>query len=148
MKRGTKVKLEVAKPPSALKFSENLLGGRGISIYAAKLSEAISADAAIRVMADDHYMRHQLRAQAKKMKLRLVFAIEGEYLWVRPLLVEGEQKRLLLWLREPRTLNELHAKGLELDIDSELQRLVRAGLVVLQKGQYHLTGEGMKLVAA
>jgi hypothetical protein len=146
VKRANKVKLDVVKPPSHLHFSDDL-GKRGVSVYVKKLSEALNASGAVQIAAGDSYMRFQLRGAAKKLKLKLVYALDGDFLYVKPLAIEGEQKRLMLLLREPRTLNELMAVKLELHLPNTLAEWARQGLAhSITKGaveRWVLTEKGM-----
>jgi hypothetical protein len=146
MKRGAKVKLEVVKPPLTLHFSDSV-GTRGISVYVTKLSEALNQGGAVQIDAEDAYMKHQLRGAAKKLGLRLVYALADGFLYVKPLVIEGDRKRLLLLLREPRTMNELHAAKFELHLPNTLTELEKQGLAhVRVKGnveKWTLTEKGM-----
>src|ERR1700677_4080670 len=128
MKRPAKgVKLTVVKPAAHLHFTDSI-GQRGISIYTVKLSEALNSGGVVQILAADSYMKHQLKQTAKKLGLKLVYALDGEFLYVKPIALDGEQKRLLLLLREPRTENELAGKKLELDLKASLSQLAGSGL--------------------
>ncbi len=142
MKRATKVKLEVVKPSADLHFSESV-GQRGISVYVKTLSEALNTSGAVKIMSADAYMKHQLKKAAEKLNLKLVYALEGEFLYVKPLVVEGEQKRLMLLLREPRTENELMGKKLELNLPNTLKKLAADGLAHINRDKWVLTERGM-----
>lgn len=142
MKRPLKVKLEVVKPPANLHFSDSV-GQRGVSIYIAKLSEALNSGGAVQIKSDDSYMRFQLRAAAVKLKVKLVYALDGEHLYIKPLAIEGEQKRLMILLREPRTVAELQTKKLELHLENSLADFARQGLAHLHKNNWVLTEKGL-----
>lgn len=145
MKRPAKPKLDVVKPPAAIKFVETLGWGKG-SVYALKLTEALNADACVLIKNDDAYMKHQLRVAAKKMKLRLVYGLSGDDLYIKPIMLDGELKRLMLWLREPRTVLELESKKLELDLQKALQQLARDGTAQVVKDKWVLTEKGQKVL--
>lgn len=142
MKRAANVKLNVVKPAAHLHFSDSI-GQRGISIYVLKLSEALNTGGAVQIMASDAYMKYQLKAAAKKLALKLVYALDGEFLYVKPIAVDGDIKRLLLLLREPRTENELMAKKLELHLKNSLSKLAADGLAHFHKEKWVLTEKGM-----
>jgi len=142
VKRATKVKLEVVKAVAHLHFSETV-GQRGISIYTLKLSEALNSGGAVQIMAADAYMKHQLKATAKKLNLKLVYALEGEFLYVKPIAVDGDMKKLMLMLREPRTENELAAKKYELHLKNALAKLAADGLAHLYREKWVLTEKGL-----
>lgn len=151
-KRPDKIKLEVGRPPSALKFTDNLgEGKRGVSLYAMKLLEALNIDGAIKIKLDDSYMRAQLRARAKKLCLKLLFSPDGEFLWVKPIRVDGQAKRLLLYLREPRTRPELETirakQQIEIDLEAELERQLKDGVIEINHGAFRLTAKGKEMVA-
>ena len=142
MKPAGKVKLEVVKPAAHLHFSDSV-GQRGISVYTQKLSEALNTGGAVQIMAADAYMKHQLKTTAKKLNLKLVYALEGDFLYVKPIATDGDMKRLLLLLREPRTENELLGKKLELHLKNSLSKLASDGLAHFYKERWVLTERGM-----
>jgi hypothetical protein len=142
MKRATKVKLEVIKPAAHLHFSDSV-GQRGISIYTQKLSEALNTGGVVQIMAADAYMKHQLKVTAKKLNVKLVYALDGEFLYVKPLAVDGDLKRLMLLLREPRSENELMSKKLELHLKNTLAKLAADGLAHFHKEKWVLTEKGL-----
>lgn len=121
IKRPDNIKLEVVKAPSGIRFADSV--GRADSVYQRKLSEALATDSTIKINAADAYMRVQLRKAAEKLRLRLVYGIEGEFMYVKPIAVDGELKRLMLLLREARTVNELEGAKLELHLGKSLERL-------------------------
>ena len=142
-KRQDKIKLTVVvKPAANLHFSDSV-GGRGISIYVKAISEALNTGGAVQIVSGDAYMKQQLKNAAKKLNLRLVYALEGEHLLVKPIAVEGEEQRLLLLLREPRTENELAGKKLELHLKDTLKKLAANGLAHIHKEKWVLTERGM-----
>ena len=142
MKRASKVKLTVLKEPTNLHFTDSI-GQRGISIYVKSISEALNTGGVVQIMSGDAYMKFQLKNAAKKLDLRLVYALEGEYLYVKPIAVAGEEQRLLLLLREPRTENELMGKKLELNLKDTLKKLAANGLAHIHKEKWVLTEKGM-----
>jgi hypothetical protein len=145
MKRPTKVKLEVGTPPASVRFSDSSYTAG--SVYVQKLQEALNSDKAVKITTTDSYMRNQLRQAATKLKVKLLFANDGEFQWVKPVAVEGELKRLMLWLREPRTVAELEGKKFELHLSNSLQQLAKDSLAVFAKEKWALTDKGQKAVA-
>ncbi len=146
MKRPTKPKLEVGSPPSTARFSESSYDAS--SVYVRTLSEALSSDKAVKIAATDAYMRNQLRKAASKLKVKLLFAADGDFQWVKPVAIAGEQKRLMLWLREPRTMVELETKKLELHLPKTLQSLAADGLAQKNGDSWKLTPKGLEVVAS
>jgi hypothetical protein len=88
-------------------------------------------------------MRHQLKKTAAKLNVKLVYALDGDFLYIKPIAVDGDLKRLLLLLREPRTVNELMAKKLELHLQNSLSKLAADGLAHLYKEKWVLTEKGL-----
>lgn len=146
MKRGDKVKLEVVKASSHLKFVESL-GRRGVSVYVLKLTEALNSDSVVQIDAGDAYMKHQLNLAAKKLQIKLLYALDGKYLFIRPVLLDGELKRLMLWLREPRTSPELESKKFELHLSNSLASLARDAMAHCVKDKWVLTDKGKAAIA-
>lgn len=142
MKRATKAKMEVVKPAGHLHFSDSI-GQRGISIYLVKLTEALNTGGAVQIMKDDAYMKHQFKKTAKNLGVKLVYALDGDFLYIKPIALDGDLKRLMLLLREPRTLNELMAENLELHLQDTLSKLAADGLAHLHKEKWVLTAKGL-----
>jgi hypothetical protein len=128
VKGPSKVKLDVVKSPAGLIFVDRIAGKD--SIYVRKLQEALASSSVIQISAGDSYMRSQLRIAAKKIKARLVF-------------VEGESQRLMVLLREPRTLSELEAKRFELRLSATLAEFAKNGIAHELRGKWVLTEKGM-----
>jgi hypothetical protein len=99
-------------------------------------------DAMLKVRGDDPSSIMQLRKQAKDKGLSLLFAREGEFVFVCAYIPSEAQTRLVLLLREPRTVNEIRAKGLETDVESELQRMAQRGHATFKNGKWQLTEKG------
>jgi hypothetical protein len=137
-----RTKLDVVKPPSNVHFLDSI-GTRGGSVYVLRLTEALNSGGAVRIVADDHYMRSQLRQASVKLKLKLVYALDGDVLYIKPVAIGEELKRLILWLREPRSVAELEGKKLELHLNNSLQSLAKDGLAHLHKDKWVLTEKGM-----
>lgn len=144
MKRPSKVKLEVMKAPPNLIFTETM--GRTDSVYVRKLQEAIQSGSVIQIANGDSYMKLQLRAAAKKISAKLLYAESGEFIYVKAVIVEGEAKRLMLLLREGRTFAELQSKKLELHLANALNGFVKDGLAHEHRGKWVLTEKGMDAV--
>lgn len=140
-KRPDKIKLDVVKAPQGLMFTEFI--GRKDSVYVSKLTEALNSASVIAITASDMYFRQQLQNAAKKLKVKLVFAKQGELLYVKPIAVDGELRRLILLLREPRALVELQAKKLELHLENSLAGLAKDGLAHFRKEKWQLTEKGL-----
>jgi hypothetical protein len=147
MKNLSKQKLQLTPlvQLAKLTFSEQL--GRAHSTYRDHLVQALQGNMAVTILSANKYMLQQFKNAAKKLKLRLVFAVDGDNLHIKPMRLEGEGKRLLLLLREPRTLSELKSKGLECDLDTELKIALGRGVVKeAGKGRYQCTEAGLKLL--
>ena len=141
MPRPAKVTISVEKPPTQLTFHESL--GRRGSVYVRKLAEALQSGACVKIVAGDAYLKSQFSTAAKKLKVKLVFASDNGYLWIKPIAIEGELKRLMTWLREPRTVVELEAKKFELHLLNSLAQLKSDGLAHLSKNGWVLTEKGL-----
>jgi hypothetical protein len=141
VKRPDKIKLDLCEAPPGLMFTEFI--GRKDSVYVRKITEALSSASVISIAAADTYLRMQFQKAAKKLKMKLVFAQAGDLLYIKPIVIEGELKRLLLLLREPRTLVELQTKKLELHLENSLSGLAKDGLAHFQKDKWKLTEKGM-----
>lgn len=86
---------------------------------------------------------------AKKLGVDLVFGEDGADILVRIVILSESQRRLFLLLREPRTIDELKTKKLELSVEDELGRLSSQGLVKLDKrGNWQLTASGVERIPA
>lgn len=138
--RPKNIKLEVLPVPPLLRFEES---ARRDSLYRRKLEEAINSSGAIRIMLADKYMAHQFKAAAKKMHVKLLFADQGEFLWIKPVVVDGDVKRLILLLREPRSLMQLQGAKLELHLQNTLSQLAGDRVAHYHKEKWVLTEKGM-----
>lgn len=142
-KRPSKIVMQIEAPPTALVFHESL--GRRDSVYVQRLSEALQSCKAVKIVASDTYLKSQFSQAAKKLKVKLVFATDNGHLWIKPIAIEGELKRLMTWLREPRTLGELESKRFELHLANSLDRLKKDGLAMNNKdGRWLLTSKGLE----
>ena len=101
-------------------------------------------DSMLKILASDASSLTQLRTRAKELKIVLLFARSGEHVYVRAYLPSEEQTRLVLWLREPRTLNELRSKGFEFNLEAELQTLASHGHAEFTRDKWKLTEKGKK----
>lgn len=144
MKRPDKIKFNLVKPPSGLIFQEALRGTG--SVYVTKLQEALSGDSAIEILASDKYLAHQLKSAAKKIRLKLVFATQGDRLYIKPIVPSEDEKRLLLLLREPRTMNELREKKFEIDLGAVVAKLRADGIAHVVRDKWVLTDKGAELI--
>jgi len=142
-KRPDKIKFELVKPASGLVFIDSL---RQDSVYVSKLLEAVNSDQVIKVLADDKYLLTQLKTAGKKMHLRLVYAKDSTCVYVKPIKATDQEERLILLLREPRTVDELKAKKLELHVEDTLHRLAKQGTAHLYRGKWVLTEAGMDMI--
>ena len=142
VKKLSKTKMEVVKPPSHLFFKDSL--SRRDSIYTNKLTEAVNTDSVILVLAADKYVQTQFKNAAKKLSLRLVFAEDGENVYIKPLAMTTDQKRLMLLLREPRTLAELQGSRLELHLPNTLADFAAKGIAHIVKDKWVLTPKGVR----
>lgn len=140
--RPAKPKFNVCKPPAGLIFIEAVR----TSIYVTKLKEALDADSVIEILEADKYLGNQLKAAAKKLKLKLVYASKENKLYIKPLVLSTEVSRLVMYLREKRSLNELRGFKLEIDLESELKKLAKAGHAHAVADKWVLTDRGFGLV--
>ena len=130
--------------PNTIVFSESL-GGRA-SIYRDKLTQAVQNDEVIVIRSDDKYLLTMFKTVARKLSLKLAFATNGDEMFIKPMKVEGDQARLMLLLREPRTKAELEAKGLEVNLDAELRDGIKRGLIAERTGRFNLTEAGRETI--
>ena len=142
-KRPDKIKFELVKPATGLVFTDDF---RKDSIYTSKLLEAVNSDQVIKVLAEDKYLQSQLKTAAKKLHLRLVYAKDSGCVYVKPIKASDQEERLILLLREPRTVDELKAKKLELHVEDTLQRFAKLGTAHLHKGKWVLTETGLDMI--
>ena len=145
-KRPDKISFKLVKPPNDAFFVDELF--RKDSIYCSKLTEALNSDCVVQAAKDDKYLINQLRTAAKKLKIRLVFAQSGEFILVKPIRSSGEEERLVLLLREPRTMIELQQTKppLELHLENTLQRMEKLGTAHIHRGKWVLTEAGFDLL--
>ena len=146
MKRPDRIKFNLVKPPSGLIFQEALRGTG--SVYVSKLQEALSGDSVIEILASDKYLHAQLKAAAKKAKIKLVFATQGDRLYIKPVVPGEDEKRLLILLREPRTMNELRGMKFEMDIGATVAKLRADGIAHVVREKWVLTDKGTQLLGA
>ena len=105
-------------------------------------------DAVLKINADDQSSLTQLRTKAKASGLTLLFARSDNFVYVRAFVPSEAQTRLVLLLREPRTINELRGAKLELNVESEVQTLIGRGHAQHRGGKYQLTDRGLEELAA
>jgi hypothetical protein len=149
MKKVDKFKCELvaAAQYQKLSFAPSL---SKLGFWRERMAELAAApDKFLKLRGDDTSSVQQAKHRAKDLGLKLLFAREGEFVFIKAVKVEGDQKRLLLLLREPRTVNDLKAKTLELDIDAELKALKVEGVAELNAklGTWKLTEKGLGLIA-
>lgn len=99
-------------------------------------------DTMLRIMADDASSLTQIRTRAKRSGLALLFARKDEFVFVRAWLPSEDQTRLVLLLREERTVNDLRGKGLTMNVEAELQALAAHGHAEFKGGKWRLTNKG------
>jgi hypothetical protein len=145
-KRPDKTKLEVVKPPAGITFVDALVRGGRVSVYQQRITEALSTSGCVQIVVKDNYALMQLRKAAKALKVKLVYAISGEAMYIKPIAIEGEKQRLILLLRESRTLNYLRGKKLELHLENTLAELAKDGLAMVKGDEWRLTLKGMDLL--
>ena len=150
MKRPDKIKCDVIAAPTGLVFGDGRRMMR--SLYKDKLQAAIQNGHVVRIAAGDAYMRSQFMQAAKKLGMKLLSAQDGQYAYLKPIAPSEAQHSLLMLLREPRTLDELRAKHLELDLNVELQALRDHGAAEIVKHlnvqKWRLTEAGLKLTVS
>lgn len=144
MKRPEKIKFRLVKPPADAIFHEDLF--RRDSVYTSKLTEALNSNQSIEVLEEDKYLLSQLKTAAGKLKVRFLYARSGDSILVKPVQPSDQEKRLILLLREPRTLNDLAGAKLELHLTDTLQRMASHGTAHELKGKWVLTEKGMDLL--
>lgn len=86
-------------------------------------------DQALKILSSDLSSLTQLRTKARKIGLNLLFARDATYTYIKIRQHSSNQKRLHQLLREPRTVDELSTKNLELNLKKELETLEAAKLV-------------------
>lgn len=122
----------------SLNFGELTSGKK--SVYVTALEDALAKDGAVEIAADDKYVLYQLRQAAQKMEVRLTFGQSQNAIFVKPLRSSEAERRLLLYLREPRAQAELESikvtQRLELNLTDTLARLAKAGLVKFAKDKW------------
>ena len=99
-------------------------------------------DVMLKLVGEDVSSVMQLRQRAKKAGVTLLFAREGDFVFVRAWLPSEDQSRLVLLLREARTVNELKSKGLEMNLEAELQSMASHGHAEYKGGKWKLTPKG------
>ena len=136
--------VKVKDLPSATVFQRSLLRA---SVYTeALLQLSATPDAALRI-ADNPGQIVQVKKAAEKLGFSLLFARIDHDIAIKIVQLSDSQRRLQLLLREPRTLNELRAANLELDLDSELKDMAKDGFAKIDtKGRWLLTEVGMARV--
>lgn len=129
-----------------------LVRGSRTSVYFTKLMDAVNANGAIAVpKANADYLLSQYRKFATKASLRLLFAERGDTLLIKPMAATEEEKRLMLMLRTPRTLNEIESwkvqQRVEIAVVPTLNRLRDSGLVsTTTDGKWGCTATGREQV--
>jgi len=142
-------KLKIVKTkelPSTLVFTRTLYRP---SPYVQKLQELSATPDAVLAIGDTTTQIMSVRKAAEKLGFDLLFSRNNGDVLVKIVSLSESQRRLLLLLREPRTLNDLRGASLELDIATELKDLAEAGTASLDKqGRWKLTPEGVARLAA
>lgn len=133
---------EIVKVDSlkGLTFSRSLMRS---GFWTDKLRELAAIDGGVLKLARaDVSSLTQIRAKAKAMNIELSFASDGDFVYIRLVHMSDEQAKLLLFVREARTINEIRAKGYQLNAEKELQAFASCGWVVLHAGKWTLTDQG------
>ncbi len=99
-------------------------------------------DKMLKIHADDSSSLQQIRNKAADRKVKLLFARQADFIYVRIWMPSEEQQRLVLLLREPRTVNEIKAKGLEVNVESELKYMSERAQAEFKNGKWQLTKRG------
>ncbi len=106
----------------------------------------------LKIKAEDQSSLTQIRNKARLVGMDLAYAREGEYVFIKFIELTEEVQRLMLLLREPRTISELQAARIEgLNLQQTLQDMASDGLVALTKSKWQLTDRGvdkLKIVKA
>jgi hypothetical protein len=132
--------------PTSAVFARSLLRP---SVYTQMLSQlSQTEDAVLKKIGDVPAQVQQVKKAAEKLGLELLFARVNGDVFVKVTQLSEAQNRLRLLLREPRTVSELQAKGLELDLKFELANLAEQDLAQLDnKGKWQLTEAGIARLA-
>jgi hypothetical protein len=117
--------------PSNIVFGRNLMGGRGVWQDRFNSLQA-SPDNVLRLSANDQSGITQI-----------LWAKAGDFVYVKAFMPSEAQRALILLLREPRSLNELHARKLEVNVEFELQRLAQYGHAEFRASKWQLTEAGI-----
>ena len=145
----TPLKLKIVKSkevPSTVVFSRSLLRP---SPYVAKLQELSATPDSVLVIGDTAGQIISVRKAAEKLGMDLAFARSNGDVLIRIVTMSESQHRLLLLLREARTLNELRTAELELNIEQELKDLASQSYAALDRtGKWKLTDEGLAKLKA
>jgi len=139
--------IKIIVPPPGAHFGEmpaRTVGSGGIYLQA--LLQASKLDKVIAVESTDKYQMAQLREKAKKAKLALTFAVIGDTIYVKPTNNGAEVKRLMLLLRDKRSIVYLEAQKLQLDLKSTLADLSEKRLAHMIRDSWVLTEKGMDSV--
>lgn len=144
MKKFSKTKINICKPQNDLIFVNSFRIHS--SIYVEKLTDALNSSSVIEILREDKYVLQQFKIAAKKIHLRLFFAIKDENLYIKPVQASDEEKRLILYLREPRTLVALQSYKLELHLINTLEKFKKDGIVHFKNDKWNLTEKGFTLI--
>lgn len=137
--------VKIASVPG-LKF-EPTIGRRAFWVDQINLLRG-DPDLMLKILASDKSSITQLQVKAKKENVRLLWAQKDDFLFVRAWVPSEAQARLTLLLREPRTVNELKARGLELNLEAELEALAKRGMCAYKAGKWQLTSVGLNGIGA
>lgn len=141
----TAFKAEIVKARDVpnLKFSTSLLRS---GFWNEKITALYAdPDSLLKLLAEDGYSLNQIRQAAKKANVELRFAREDKFVYVRAFVASADQASLYLLLREPRTVDALRGRNLQLDVEGELSRLAAAGRAAKDhaKNTWKLTSKGI-----
>lgn len=147
-RRPDKPKIKVVDNHPNLVFSESL--GRFDGFYKTTIMEALQGDRLINILKADKYALQQFKTAAGKLKLKLVFAVDGDNLYIKPISISEDVKKMYLVLREWRTMVDLEtrARDWELNLKAEISKAIKDKLVYTKGSglelQYKLTEKGMQ----
>lgn len=142
MAKATTFKCEVVKLKDHrhLSFSSSLLRG---GYWAERLNELLSEpDNLLKLAEGDQSSLTQIRTVAKKRGVPLLFSKATGFVFIRAWVPSEDQSRMILLLRELRTVDEIRAAKVELNVEQELVTMSSRGHVVKRGNKWQLTDKG------
>lgn len=142
---------------STRKFTCDLVADRGLSLIFTKtlsrqgswIQKLVELKASpgklLRIRHDDQSSLTQIRRKARMVGMDLAFAREGDHVYIKYVELSEAHRRLMLYLREPRTLVELQAaKIADLNLEPTLREMASEGVCGLIRSKWQLTDAGVE----